>query len=106
MASRLFGNRYTVPATATSLSTLLGETAVAIRGRTLAGSIALRAEVSNIATIYFGPSTVTAAGVNAFGFIRASEFVSYELAQGQAPLTDLFIIGNGVDLVYAAGVEY
>lgn len=100
------GDRITITATATSLRSLL-ETA----GQTVAPSptqlgfgyatLVMRADPDNTGTVYFGKdATVTAAGVNATGFLEANDGVAFDLHQGNAFVDNFFLIGTADDLVY------
>lgn len=100
------GDRITITATATSLRALL-ETA----GQTVSpastqlgygySTLVLRAAAGNSGTVYFGKDdTITAAGVNATGFLTASDGVAFDLHQGNAFVDNFFLIGTADDLVY------
>lgn len=120
MSAQYYGARVTIPATATSLGALLVAAEPGIKnltdsaGRNMATGVSIlcRAETTNAATIYFGfdsdaalgTSTVTAAGAHGTAYIGASEAIEFHL-NTWIYLKNIFVIGNGADLMYISVIS-
>jgi hypothetical protein len=96
VAARFEGTEFTVTGTAATLTSLLGYTA-----KLHFSHIAIRADITNAASVFIGKSNVTTA-TNRCGFIRAGE--AFEIAlEGMWTDTDqIFLVGTASDKCYVA----
>lgn len=103
MGARFFGGKITVPTTADHLANLLAD---APKGRTVFGSLAIRADRTNTDLIWRGGSDLTPTA-NQRGFIDAMEVYSVTLISGQAQLDSIWIVSATPNQkCYIDGVEY
>jgi hypothetical protein len=96
MAAAPLGGPVTISATAQSLLALLG---LPLASRFYA-ELTVRASDSNAGRVWIGPSTVTSAGVNAYGFLLPAEALAVDLASMHSSLGDLYLVGTASDTCY------
>lgn len=96
MAATPIGGPVTISATATTLLSLLSLPATS----RFYAELTLRAKDTNAGTVWIGPSGVTAAGVSAYGFLKASEALAIDLAAMHSSFGDLYLIGTPADIVF------
>lgn len=103
MAHQPFGGPVAIPATALPLHTLLGQ------ADTTFGPLAIRAETTakgQAARVYVGVSSgVTAAGLNAVGYLDPGEWLSLDQL-GNTHTNALFLVGSAGDKAYVLGITY
>ena len=97
--SAILGTKIVVPSSAASLTTLLG-----LSAQVHLSDFALRADTTNSAKVWVGPSTVTtSAGQRAY--IQAGESLSISVSNKYFSTNDIYLVGNGTDVVYLFGVS-
>lgn len=101
MSAELFGGPVLAPLTAKSLQELLGARAAKLQNFS---HVALRADDGNAAKVWFGASDLTAIA-NQLGYLLAGEPLTIRL-EAAMHLEKFFLVGNGTDVVYIAGVSY
>lgn len=95
MAAIYTGTEWTVTATATSLTTILGGT------RLFLNHITVRAGSANVGNVFFGGSNVTT-GANRRGFLKPEESFAIALEGPYFSSDDLFFIGTASDKLHVS----
>ena len=95
--AKVLGTEYTVTATKTSLSTILG-------AAQWVSHIVFRAGGANTGTVYIGPSTLTISA-NRTVYLTAGESFSISLEEAQVYSDHIYVIGTAGDLLHIFGVS-
>jgi hypothetical protein len=96
VAAAPLGGPVTIGASAQSLLALLG----LLPESRFYAELSLRAATGNAGKVWIGPSNVSAAGANAFGFLQPSEAIAIDLVTMRSSLGDLYLVGTASDIVY------
>lgn len=99
MASQLIGTEYTVTATATSVSTILGLSGP----QRFCSHMTFRAGTANAGNVFLGKSNVIVAA-NRLVFLKADESFSFGLENAFSNLDDWYVIGTASDKLHIAGL--
>lgn len=70
------------------------------------GSFTVRAGPSNAGRLFFGPSTVTGAGVDAWGYLDAKEAISSTIFSAMPPRQFHLVAASPGDTAFIFGIEY
>ena len=94
MSAVVDGTEYTVTATATSLTVIIGS------GRKFFSVLALRAGEANLGTVYIGKSAAVTVAANRIGYLQPLESVAIDMTKANFSSDSLFIIGTPGDILH------
>jgi hypothetical protein len=97
LAAEVIGAEYTVTATATNLTSVLGGE------RRFLSVLVIRAGSANVGTTYIGKSNVTVAA-NRLAFLAADESLAVDMTKAYFSSDELYVIGTAGDKLHIIGM--
>ena len=98
MAARITGNEWTVQATATSLTDVLG-----LSARVFVNTVLVKAAPDNAGIVYWGGSNLAIDG-NRWGYVDQQEGAAIDLDGSFFSSDDLYFIGTENDILHVTWV--